>query len=141
MFVSIAVNSKKTSPSIMKDIQLEYPTIKYDGFVGTDTFRMIDEGVPYILKFQYFNRNNYKKSFSDLTDLINNFFKEVGIMIRLQDDNLSPRIYYYKVFHNSVTNECIGVILMEHLLMVDKALEAEILHIKQDDDRSLYTSW
>jgi hypothetical protein len=58
-------------------------------------------------------------SFKDLEKNINQMANEIGIMMYLQDLDLSPEVYSYKFLYSEKKKRILFVIIMEKLAMVD----------------------
>jgi hypothetical protein len=118
------INNLNTLQCIEQEIAKEYPFLRNDGVAGKGTYGTaynMNHGCElFIMKVQSIPISN----FVDAQIYINDFYKEVGVMISLQDDGLSPHVYYHGVFYNTVYKTLTGVILMERLQVADTLIES-----------------
>jgi hypothetical protein len=98
---------------------------EFEGFkvvkqIARGGFSRVYEGTangyePFVVKTHCFKTSSFK----ELEKNINLIANEIGIMMYLQEFNLSPEVYSYKFLYSEKTNLMISVIIMEKLGMVD----------------------
>jgi hypothetical protein len=119
-FVILGETSDICTSTIDSVFQSEFEGFKIVKKIAQGGFATVYQGIadgyePFVVKTQSFKTSSFK----ELEKNINLISNEIGIMMYLQEYNLSPEVYSYKFLYSEKKNNMMCVIIMEKLSMVD----------------------